>query len=357
MDKAKDDNINLEIKKYEVSNFEQTVSEDDVKEVFNKEDDLINYGAKALAQIVNKIKPLKPFLRILGIAKDWGLMQRKIVLYEKEIIKLSEDVKQLRAEKKFNDYYYNSEEFVTSTLFFTDGFEKSNSNDQVGNLRRAYVNMLHNKNEDVNLKSKYIEIASRLTPQHISILGQIIKIFDDIETNEGRELSRNKGVTISGAIRELSEKGMILSSDEVAYLIRELEKNNLVECEIAASGDQYRGYFIAGKTFSVDPKHPSITFTAEELVKELENKKWIDSKGKILDSFKPDTKDFTLNLEEKFRYLDKELIKMLSDLHKEYLNFKKASVSDFVDMALISKPTGFGKKFYILIMEEIYPTK
>jgi hypothetical protein len=283
----------------------------------------------------------------LGIAKDWTLMQRKIVLYEKQIKTLQENIEQLREQNRFNYDFANTEEFVTTNLYLTEGIEKSHSDDQIDNLRKAYVNLLDTENGQLNLKSKYMEIASHMTPEHVSLLGQIIRIIDDLEKSEEPHSIRTKGVTLSGAMRELSSKNQSFTADQAAFLIRELEKNNLVVCD-SGRGDQYRGTIYEG-TFHIQGDYE---FTKVDVLTELRKKGWIDKDGKIQDKLIMQADKFKESLDPKFNNIADDLLKFLNQLNQTYSEVRNSPMSQYLDMNIIAKPTGFGKSFYKMITDE-----
>jgi hypothetical protein len=334
--------------KLDESTFDEEITEEDVKRVFNNEKDVVDYTAKILANIINKIKTLKPILNVVGIAKDWTLMQRKIVIYEKQIDKLRRDIEYLKQNGRFNYKFANSEEFVTTNLYLTEGIEKAHSEDQIEYLRKAYIRLLDSDKSELNIKFKYIEIASKITPEHISILGQVIKIIEALEEKDGPQSTRGKGVSVYGALFELNQKRKIFNSEQAAFLIRELEKYNLLECSHIFI-DSFRG--------QIDEQKLSIQFdddfTYKKLFQDLKKKGWIDYQGKIKDKFIEERDKFINSLDINHKVYGEAILNTMIELNREYEEeIYNLSNFEYIDKRLISNPTGFGRTFYYMVTTE-----
>lgn len=209
------------------------VTQSDIIEIFGGEQQLVEYTAQSLANIIHKIKILKPFIKVLGVARDWALMKHKVITFEKELSKMSKQIDKLRQSGEFNTEYYKSEEFISTIKFLVDGIERAHTDDHIANLRRAYINLLNIKNYEVNLKHKYAELASITTPYHISILKSISEVMGQLSEDD----KKTKWVTVEGAVAELSKNNQKITYSDAAFLIRELEKLGLVECDF---GDENR---------------------------------------------------------------------------------------------------------------------
>lgn len=202
------------------------ISPQEVQEVFGGEQEVINFTAGVIANVVNKVKILKPFTKVMGLAHDWSLMKHKVTVYEKQMKKLSSQVDELRSLGEFNEKYFYSEEFISSLKYLRDGIERSYSEESIANLRRAYVNLLNSKFEYLELKSKYAEVASVLTPLHICVLDAIVEIYSKVDNKD----KMRKCVTATGAFKQLIKNGKTIVYRDAAFIMRELEKEALIVC-------------------------------------------------------------------------------------------------------------------------------
>lgn len=327
----------------------RNITEKEIEEIFWWEEEIVKYTAKKVLPIVKKIPILKQWIAVLWAMKDWSLMKRKIVQYEQKINQLSDEVEKLNQQEKLNYNFINTEEFINNTLYLTEWIERTYEEDQIDNLRRAYINLLKEENAEINLKSKYMEIASKITPFHISILEEIVKIFDDLYWKEDKITARWKWVTIQWASRELLKKTKLNISD-ISYLIRDLEKYNLIATD-NWNGDQYK-WILKPKELIINE---NLCLTNEEVIQEIQTQWFLDNEFKITQKFTNLSKENKLEdfiIDEKFKDIKIDLYNLLFQRNINYLMLNESKVDEYIDKTLISKPTWFWIKFLEIITKE-----
>lgn len=327
----------------------KNITEKEIEEIFWWEEEIVKYTAKKVLPIVKKIPILKQWIAVLWVMKDWSLMKRKIVQYEQKINQLSDELEKLNQQEKLNYNFINTEEFINNTLYLTEWIERTYEEDQIDNLRRAYINLLKEENAEINLKSKYMEISSKITPFHISILEEIVKIFDDLYWKEDKITARWKWVTIQWASRELLKKTKLNISD-ISYLIRDLEKYNLITTE-NWNWDQYK-WILKPEELIVND---NLWITKEEIIQEIQTQWFLDNDFKITQKFTNLSKENKLedfSIDEKFKDIKIELYNLLFQRNINYLMLNESKVDEYIDKTLISKPTWFWIKFLDVVTKE-----
>lgn len=327
----------------------KNITEKEIQEIFWWEEEIVKYTAKEVLPIVKKIPILKQWITVLWVMKDWSLMKRKIVQYEQEINRLSDQLEKLNQQEKLNYNFINTEEFINNTLYLTEWIERTYDKEQIDNLRRAYINLLKDENAELNLKSKYMEIASKITPFHISILKEIVKVFDDLYWKEDKISARRKWVTVQWASKELLKNNKLNISD-ISYLIRDLEKYNLITTE-TWNWEQYK-WILKPEELIVNE---SIWFTQEDIIKELQNQWFLDNDFKITQKFttlSKENKHDDFIIDDKFKDIKSELYNLLFQRNINYLMLNESKVDEYIDKTLISKPTWFWIKFLEIILNE-----
>lgn len=327
----------------------KNITEKEIESIFWWEEEIVKYTAKKALPIIKKIPILKQWIAVLGVMKDWSLMKRKIVEYENKINQLSQELEDLNTQEKLNYNFINTEEFINNTLYLTEWIERTYEEDQIDNLRRAYINLLKEENAEINLKSKYMEIASKITPFHISILEEIVKIFEDIYGKEDKVTARWKGVTIQWASREILKKTQLNISD-ISYLIRDLEKYNLITTD-NWNWDQYKWILKSEELIIKD----WLNLNPQEIIEEIQKKWFLDKDFKITQKFTNLCKDNKLEdfiIDDKFNDIKTDLYNLLFQRNINYLMLHESKVDEFNDKTLISKPTWFWIKFLEVVTKE-----
>lgn len=325
------------------------ITQIDIENMFWWDEEIVKYTAKMALPILKKIPILKYWVSALWAMKDWSLMKRKMVEHEDKINRFSEEIEKLDSEWKLNYNFINTEEFINNTLYLTEWIERTYKEDQIDNLRRAYINLLKEENAEINLKSKYMEIASKITPFHVSILDEIVSIFNDLYWKEDKVKVRNKWVTIQWASRKILEKSKLNISD-ISYLVRDLEKFNLITTE-NWNWDQYK-WVLKPEELIIKPE---IWINWEEVIKELQNKWYLNNEFYITEKFSnlcTDSKPEDFSMEDKFNTIKNDLYILMFQRNINYQNLQNSTVDEFIDKTLIAKPTWFWIKFLEIVTKE-----
>lgn len=333
--------------KYLVLN--KNITEKEIEDIFWWEEEIVKYTAKKVLPIVKKIPILKQWIAVLWVMKDWSLMKRKIIQFEQKICQFSDELEKLNQQERLNYDFINTEEFINNTLYLTEWIERTYEEDQIDNLRRAYINLLKEENADLNLKSKYMEIASKITPFHILILEEVIEVFENLYWNENKIEVRKKSVTIYWATSKISKKTK-LNISEISYLIRDLEKYNLITTN-NSNWDEYKG-FLKPENLKIKEE---MWLKSEDIIKDLQNKWFLDINFNITEKFTNISKENKFDdfiIDEKFKDIKIELYNLLFQRNINYINLQDSKVDEFIDKTLISKPTWFWIKFLEIVTKE-----